>query len=155
RLVGIPLTPATFVNQVRHVSMTEKMRERPKGALDDLLGSSGDTGESGGVAGLLHPGFSPDKGVRRNSLALGLVVCRKVWGPYVWVMPPAFSAYEILRGSYIMFPGTLVWYALIPSIALALAVTILDALRRRAPSWPLVWLAVYVSICLAQYFALN
>jgi hypothetical protein len=155
RLVGIPLTPVTFVNQVRHVSMTEKMRERPKGSLDDLLGSSGDTGESGGVTGLLHPGFAPDKGVRRNSLTFGLVAFRKVWGPYVWVMPPVFSAYEILRGSYIMFPGTLVWYALIPSIALALAVTILDALRRRAPSWPLVWLAVYVSICLAQYFALN
>jgi hypothetical protein len=70
-------------------------------------------------------------------------------------MPPVFSAYEILRGSYIMFPGTLVWYALCPSIALALAMTILDALRRRVQSWPIVWLAVYVSICLAQYFALN
>jgi hypothetical protein len=130
------------------------MRARPTGAMDTIFpaGNAGAVGESDVAP---RPVEARPAAPRFAAVMLGLTIFRKWWGPYIWIAPPSFSARDVLRGDYLMFPGMAVWYFLMPSIALALLTTMLTAVRGRPSSWALIGLALYVITCLAQYFALN
>lgn len=79
---------------------------------------------------------------------------RKLFGPFPWVPPPDFSVSTITRGDYLLFPGMLLWYALLPVALSAMALVFGDALRGRAESLTL-GLALFTGGLFALYLALN
>jgi len=83
-----------------------------------------------------------------HAIAYALSGFRKIWGPYIWVMPPSLRPGDVLRGDYRLFPGTLVWYVLLPSILLGITATLTDAIRGRPVSWALTAIAAYLAISL-------
>ena len=160
-VLGWPYSIQAFRATLTHVTTTEQMTARPTGSMDVLGGRGAEARGRAGVSG--HGAEAGGRGAEVARLARGatgdtvrlaLTLFRKIWGPYVWVRPKVFTVREILRGGFMMFPGILVWYILLPSIVSGLAVTIVGALRGRATSWVLVWLAIYLVICLAQYLVL-
>ena len=49
---------------------------------------------------------------RMARLAANLI--RKLLGPFPWVMPPSWDARTVLVGDYLMFPGMILWYLVLP-----------------------------------------
>jgi hypothetical protein len=124
-------------------------------------------GSDGGVSGSGAPGRAewgeapvdgaqaePVTGVRRAAtfVANGF---RKLFGPYPWVMPPSWDARTILEGDYLLFPGMLVWYAVLPLALAGLALTCVG-LARRAAQPPVAVAAAGLIACLGvMYLVLN
>lgn len=80
---------------------------------------------------------------------------RKLFGPFPWILPPAWDARTILVGDYLLFPGMVIWYLLLPVALIGLVVVPWRAMMASQCSWPLVGLAVFVSLLFAQYMVLN
>jgi hypothetical protein len=157
-LLGWPASPKLFVNQFRYVAVTEAMRARPTGSMDALIARApeAEVGKrNAGVAIKTTEDLTVGPGVMRHAVAYALAGFRKIWGPYIWVMPPSLRPGDVLRGDYLLFPGTLVWYVLLPSILLGITATLTDAIRSRPASWGLTAIAAYLAIALAHYLALH
>jgi hypothetical protein len=153
RSLGWPFTPEIFLKQFTHVRTTTQMRALPTGAMDDVITAkapppSDATRVPADEASRWRDGLS-------RAPALALAVFRKVWGPYVWILPGSLSAADVLRGDYLYYPGMLVWYWLLPSFVVGVGATLLQSVRGRWQSWPLCWLAIYLIISAAQYLVLN
>lgn len=80
---------------------------------------------------------------------------RKLFGPYPWVMPPSWDARTILVGDYLMFPGMLLWYLLLPLGVAGLLIIPWQALRDGHVSNPLLALTGFVGVLFVQYLVLN
>jgi hypothetical protein len=81
-------------------------------------------------------------------------VVRKTLGPFVWVLPPDASAETLLGGDYLLYPGTIMWYALWPFIVAGLLAAVWALLWGRAPF--VIGMTVIFSILyLGMYLAVN
>lgn len=54
---------------------------------------------------------------------------RRVWGPFVWISPPTLSPRVLLGGDYLLYPGMVFWYALLPFMAAGLVLTAVAIVR--------------------------
>lgn len=97
----------------------------------------------------------PPPTLARRVVLTGANLVRKVFGPFPWVMPPMWDARLILTGDYLMFPGMIIWYMLLPLALAGLVLVPFHALTR--PHVPTVFLALatFVSILFVQFLALN
>ena len=88
-------------------------------------------------------------------LALLFNPVRRLFGPFPWVPPPAVDARTITRGDYLLMPGVVVWYAVMP-VAFAGMLIVGDRLRRgvQVPA-AIVALAGFILPMLALYLTLN
>jgi hypothetical protein len=48
---------------------------------------------------------------------------RRMYGPFVWIMPDRWNVRTILTNDYPMYPGMLLWYAFLPMIVIGLVRT--------------------------------
>ena len=90
---------------------------------------------------------------RMARLAANLI--RKLLGPFPWVMPPSWDARTVLVGDYLMFPGMILWYLVLPLAVVGLVLVPWQALRRQEFAYPLLALTGFVGILFAQYLTLN
>ena len=85
---------------------------------------------------------------------------RRVYGPFVWVMPDRWNVRTILTNDYPMYPGMLLWYAFLPMIAIGLVRTgwqlvtgTIETGARVEFGLALVWL--FTCLFLGQYLITN
>jgi hypothetical protein len=79
---------------------------------------------------------------------------RKLFGPFPWVPPPDWSPQTITLGDYLLFPGMLVWYAVLPIALASMLLLTTDALRGRAGGLAL-GLALFSAAMFGIYLLLN
>jgi hypothetical protein len=80
---------------------------------------------------------------------------RKFFGPYPWVMPASWDPRTILSGDALLFPGMLLWYAVLPLGLGGGLFLAWQAIQRRQVQMPLLIAAGIVSVFLAQFLVLN
>lgn len=81
-------------------------------------------------------------------------IIRRIYGPFVWILPPTMTAGGWLGGLYLMYPGMLFWYALVPPMAVGFGLAGWSILRGRQHFiLGVVW--VYAGLYSLQYLAIN
>jgi hypothetical protein len=92
----------------------------------------------------------------RRVLRMSVNGFRKLFGPFPWVPPPSWDPELILTGDYLLFPGMLVWYAVLPLGLAGLAGLAWRTLVRRTPeSLPLLIAGTTLVLFFSQYLVLN
>jgi hypothetical protein len=80
---------------------------------------------------------------------------RKLYGPFVWIVPERWDLKEILTADYLLYPGMLIWYAVLPLAALGLLLTLWRTLLGREASLALMALGLFTAVYFAQYLIVN
>jgi cation transport ATPase len=80
---------------------------------------------------------------------------RKFFGPFPWVMPTSWDPQTIMRSDALLFPGMLLWYAVLPLGLGGGLFLVWQMFQRRSVSMPLLVAAGIVAVFLAQYLVLN
>jgi hypothetical protein len=85
----------------------------------------------------------------------GANLFRRLYGPFVWVPPERWDVPTILGGDYLLYPGTLIWYGLLPFVGLGLLATgrRLCGGEERDPILAASWL--FVVVCFTQYLTIS
>jgi hypothetical protein len=80
---------------------------------------------------------------------------RKFFGPFPWVMPQSWDPKTIMPSDTMLYPGMLLWYAVLP-LGLGGGLFLLwQTIQRRTVPLPLVIAAGIVAVFLVQYLVLN
>lgn len=80
---------------------------------------------------------------------------RRLYGPFVWILPRDWHFRTLQAGDYLLYPGMLVWYGLIPFIVAGLASTARRIVTRAEPRFGIVLLWVFSAVYFAQYLMIN
>lgn len=80
---------------------------------------------------------------------------RRYYGPFIWILPRQLSVRSLLTDGYLMYPGMLVWYALLPVIVAGTVIVGWGLIRRREESFGVVWLWLFAAVNFAQYSVMN
>jgi hypothetical protein len=91
----------------------------------------------------------------RRAITMAANGVRKFFGPFPWVMPQSWDPKTILRSDVPLFPGMLLWYAVLPLGLGGGLFLVWQAIRRRSVQLPLLVAAGIVAVFLAQYLVLN
>jgi hypothetical protein len=85
----------------------------------------------------------------------GANLFRRLYGPFVWVPPERWDVPTILGGDYLLYPGTLIWYGLLPFVGLGLLITSVRLYRghERDPIVAALWL--FCVVYFTQYLTIN
>jgi len=82
-------------------------------------------------------------------------VVRRLFGPFPWIPPGSWDAETILRNEYLLFPGMIVWYALLPIGAVGTFLAGWLTLRRQVVTPVVLVSSVVVASLGAMYLTLN
>jgi hypothetical protein len=88
-------------------------------------------------------------------LRLPVNAVRKLLGPFPWVPPPSWDPKTILLNDYLLYPGVVAWYAILPMALLGVASTLWKPWRGGGLPLPLLALGLFITLLLVQYLALN
>lgn len=91
----------------------------------------------------------------RRAITVAANGFRKFFGPFPWVMPPSWDPKTILHSDVLLFPGMLLWYAVLPLGLGGGLFLAWQAVQRRNVQLPLLVAAGIVAVFLAQYLVLN
>ena len=80
---------------------------------------------------------------------------RRLYGPFIWIVPDRWDLREILTADYLLYPGMLIWYAVLPLAVVGLLLTLWRTLRGREESLPLMALCFFTAVYFIQYLAIN
>jgi hypothetical protein len=137
-VLGWPFSVLLLISQISHVLGHPLMLYGAGGFTESLLGVDVAAGER-------------SEGVFRAVDAL-----RRIFGPFVWMIPNRWDRATLFyRGDYLLYPGTIVWYATIPYLAFGLWTAAGDIRRKALTRAWLVLLGVFSVIYLAQYVLIN
>jgi hypothetical protein len=80
---------------------------------------------------------------------------RRLFGPFVWVPPSSLDLRYLLGADFNLYPDTLLWYFVLPTVLLGLVWAL--RLLRREPQrhFEMGYLAIFLCVYLAQYFVIN
>ncbi len=123
--LGWPTSPILVSSQVQHVAETPAMQPPPQR-------------------------HYPIPG-----LAAAVSIGRRVFGPYVWVMPERLDLDYLVLSDFDLYPDTLLWYLVLPFVGIGIALTLASLLANRSDPMTLGYLAIFVCVYLAQYLAIN
>ena len=127
-----PPTPLLFADQVAHV-----------------LGFPGfwfDTRESFGRETLDDP---------TSFLGIALSLFRRVFGPYPWIAPDDWTFRALHAGDYLLYPGMLVWYAMLPLVAVGISGVGRTLARGTECAASLAFVFLFTALYVCQYLAIN
>jgi hypothetical protein len=91
----------------------------------------------------------------RRLVTMGANGIRKFFGPFPWIMPRSWDPKSILGSDVLLFPGMLLWYAVLPFGLGGGIFVVWRAIQRRSVPVPLLIAGGIVSVFLAQYLVLN
>lgn len=160
--IGWPPSPAMLLSQFRHTAASIEMREYSRGLFDtfattDTPAAAGSGSPSAAAAGEVlaeEPDPLPTT-LTGRLVRMAANGVRKTFGPFVWIKPPGWDAKTMTTDEFLLYPGMLLWYALLPALVLALATTARRVLAGGALDVPSLLLAMYVGGLGALYLAIN
>ena len=80
---------------------------------------------------------------------------RRLYGPFVWILPNDWHFRVLQAGDYLLFPGMLVWYGLLPVIVVGLGATGWRIVTRTETRFGVVFLWFFSAVYFAQYLLIN
>ena len=160
-LASWPPSPLMVAANVSYVLGTPQMSQYATGLFDRLRLRSagadrGNIGERGPTMGRVRIG--PESG---GLAIVGTVVSflanvfRRLYGPFVWILPSDWNFRALQAGDYLLYPGMLVWYGLLPLIAAGLGATAWRILTRSEVRFGIVFLWFFTAVYFAQYLMIN
>ena len=152
--VGWPSTPSILVEQVRFVSRTRSMlvgddeglAQRALRSREELRAKARRRGA--GRITTLDDAASAGAG-------FGVSMVKRLFGPFIWIAPPAWTVRELLRGDYMLYPGTLVWYFVLPLAAIGCAATLRRIVQRKEAAPLLVALTAFCVLYFLQFLVIK
>jgi hypothetical protein len=137
---GWPPTPVLFAAQVGYVFDTPAMRFYSTGLVHRF--------RHGGEAEVVRA--PQDLATMTANLA------RRVLGPFPWIPPQRWNLRTLQAGDYFLYPGMLLWYAMLPFVALGFALAGRATFRRSARlSTALSVLWLFTAGYMLQYLLIN
>jgi hypothetical protein len=82
-------------------------------------------------------------------------VFRRVFGPFIWIMPSRWDLRTMLTSDYLLYPGMLIWYAMLPLMVLGVIVTGSRVWSAEERQWTLILVWIFLALYFAQYLAIN
>jgi hypothetical protein len=156
-----PLSPLMVASAVTYTLGTPEMSKYAAGLFDRLRISSG----------RLRPGIDREKGPIMVPVhigpetgpfaVVGTIVSslanlfRRLYGPFVWILPPDWHFKSLQAGDYLLYPGMLVWYGLLPFVVFGLTVTGWQIVKRKETRFGVVFLWCFTAVYFAQYLTIN
>jgi hypothetical protein len=103
----------------------------------------------------LDPSASLSTRIAFKVVVQGANLIRRLYGPFVWVPPERWDISTILGGDYLLYPGTLIWYWLMPFVGLGVVATGARLYRGQEgdPIVAAMWL--FFVVYFAQYLTIN
>jgi hypothetical protein len=156
-----PPSPIMVASNVSYVLDTPQMSQYAMGLFDRLKPTRlpnglGLGGEGGPRMTSVHVGPTTGPLAIVGSLASFLAnLVRRLYGPFVWILPSDWRFRALQAGDYLLYPGMLVWYGLLPLIGIGLCGTGWALLRRKETRFALVFLWFFATVYFAQYLAIN
>lgn len=169
---GWPLSPRAFAAGIAQATSASSMNRFTAGLLDRLGRNALPPDERGaayrvrrldqyglgafGGRGALQVDIDTRSADPARFGLLGRVVqmVRRIWGPFIWVAPPSLAARDLLSGDYLLYPGMVFWYVLLPFMAAGLALSGVDLLRGRLPFvLGVIW--IYAVAYSGQFLVIN
>jgi hypothetical protein len=137
---GWPPTPILFASQVGYVLNTPAMRFY-----------------SPGLVHRFRYAHQPEVERGPQDLATATVnLIRRVLGPFPWIPPSRWNLRTLQAGDYFLYPGMLLWYAMLPFVAIGFALAGRATFRRSAHmpmSLAVLWL--FTAGYSLQYLLIN
>jgi hypothetical protein len=154
-----PPSPVMVASTVSYVLDTPAMSQYAAGLFDRVRAS----GKSPGLARDHEPIMVPVHiGPKNGRFAIvGTVVSflanlfRRLYGPFVWILPTDWHFRVLQAGDFLLFPGMLVWYGLLPVIAVGLGVTAWRILTRTETRFGVMFLWCFAAVYFVQYLLIN
>jgi hypothetical protein len=156
-----PPSPLMIASSVSHVLGTPQMSQYALGLFDRLGMTSravpgGESGEKGPRLRTVHLG--PDSGplaIVGTGISFFANLFRRLYGPFVWILPTGWSFQSLQAGDYLLYPGMLVWYGLLPLIVAGLGATGWRIAARTETRFGIVFLWLFTAVYFAQYLMIN
>jgi hypothetical protein len=138
-----PSTPSMFLAMTGHTLNTPGMRWSTPGFLQR------------GVRGTTTIRSAPTETTSHGVVRLGVDMVRRVFGPFPWIAPHTWTFFALQQGQYYLFPGTVLWYALLPFVVLGFALSGAAMVRGMETRFPLLLLWWFSALYFAQYLLIN
>jgi len=105
----------------------------------------------------MQPALEQDTGGNRGTgLATVVVVARRLFGPYVWIAPASLDLKYLVLADFDLYTDTFIWYVIVPFLAVGVVIALRSLMKKdRDDATALGYLAIFVSVYLAQYLAIN
>ncbi|MGE0460690.1 MAG: hypothetical protein AB7Q16_04920 [Vicinamibacterales bacterium] len=166
-IAGWPPSPLFFVASIAQATNATSLRYYSAGLLDDVAeggrarrndGLTIDAMDLGlpGPANILQVDTDTASAVpgRLGPIGSAVQIVRRVLGPFVWVLPPSWTPRAVLAGDYLLYPGMLFWYVLLPGMFVGLTVTGWRLVHGQAPFMlGAVW--IFTVLYWAQFLVIN
>jgi len=78
-----------------------------------------------------------------------------MYGPFVWILPSDWSFRTLQSAEFFLYPGMLLWYALIPVTLLGMVIAGWGIITGREINFGVVFLWLFTATYFAQYFLIN
>jgi hypothetical protein len=78
-----------------------------------------------------------------------------MYGPFIWILPSRWNFEALQTSQFFLYPGMVVWYALIPLILVGAAVTGWRIVTRREQRFGLVFIWFFSAVYFTQYCLIN
>ena len=138
-----PPTPVMFVAMAGHTLNTPGLRFATPGMFERGRRRQPTSGNRAEV----------EQGPGLIELAIG--VFRRTFGPYPWILPKAASFRGLQDAQFYLFPGMLLWYAVLPLIVIGFVHIGLGGWRAFSHPFGILLLWSFSLIYFAQYLLIN
>jgi hypothetical protein len=153
-----PPSPVMVASAVSYVLDTPAMSRYATGFFDRFRTppASAGTGEHDPVMAPVHLGPKNGRFAIVGTIVSSLAnLFRRLYGPFVWILPTDFHFKVLQAGDYLLFPGMLVWYGLLPIIVVGLGASGWRIATRRETRFGVVFLWIFSAVYFAQYLMIN
>jgi hypothetical protein len=91
-----------------------------------------------------------------SGVATGLCnLFRKLYGPFVWILPENWDIRYILANQFLLYPGMVIWYALLPFIGVGLVAVGSGVIGGREKNPRMIVLWAFLLLYFTMYLAIN
>lgn len=153
--LGWPSAPAILVEQVRFVGRSAGMFQADMGVTERAVRSRQALRKA--AEGAKDESISTLEPVSLTiqSAGVGINLVRRFFGPFVWIAPEAWTVRHLLSGDYLLYPGTLVWYFVLPLALTGGILTIRRIANGEEQNPAIIGLMVFCGLYFAQYLLIN
>jgi hypothetical protein len=135
---GWPSSPVLILAQVGHVLGTPSMRFYSVGLFERFRHRR-----------------APEEPEAQTPLEYAANLFRRIYGPFPWILPDKWNLRFLQSADYLLYPGMLLWYGLLPFVVIGLTHVGRAVASRASESFGLVFLWLFTAIYFLQYLAIN
>jgi len=141
---GWPPGPVQARSLIGHVENAPMMRDYAPGLLS--------------TPGLLPAeahGDSPGARLAAASLRRFTDTVRRLYGPFVWIVPDDWDPRALVAADYFLYPGMLLWYGLLPLLVAGLGLSAIRLARGTEQRIAVLALLLFSLTYMAQFLMIN